>query len=397
MRCGPLSMRGSCFARASARSSSVRITISRMRGAPAGDGHGRMWPAEPAGQRDGGRTSHRTRAERPHARGARRGGPRGHQGGAATGDTRAGPVRGRGRTRAGRGARRTRHRQGQEARAAVRGGRGELARRGAHGAAMARDRTHHAWRHRRDRRTSEGSEEDVARDRDRAGGSDRHQGVRRVLCPARHGPLLLCWGRQASDTQPNPRAPWKGPAARCPSSACIWNLVVLSAGRQAGPLGARSTPRHPQRRGRQERQHARGHAPATAPRRAPWLHRARGAPRREAERATAKRGGGQRLRGAGSIHGSVDSGIYFLDCNGDGVGAFKNTFESEIKGARSAGIFTLGLQITDDDSGEAIRAVWLFTRGAAVPLPMRRRPSTPRPMTRRCSGSCASWRRGAST
>ena len=85
--------------------------------------------------------------------------------------------------------------------------------------------------------------------------------------------------------------------------------------------------------------------------------------------ATAKRGGGQRLRGAGSIHGSVDSGIYFLDCNGDGVGAFKNTFESEIKGARSTGIFTLGLQITDDDSGEAIRAVWLFTRGAAAPKP----------------------------
>lgn len=85
--------------------------------------------------------------------------------------------------------------------------------------------------------------------------------------------------------------------------------------------------------------------------------------------ATAKRGGGQRLRGSGSIHGSVDSGIYFLNCTGDGVGTFKNTVESEIKGARSTGIFTLALQIMDDDSGEAVRATWKVTREAGTPKP----------------------------
>jgi hypothetical protein len=88
--------------------------------------------------------------------------------------------------------------------------------------------------------------------------------------------------------------------------------------------------------------------------------------------ANAKRGGGQRLRGSGSIHGSIDSGIYLLDCDGDGVGRFKNTVESEIKGARSAGIFTLTLQITDDDSGEAVRAVWSFMREAAAAKPSAR-------------------------
>jgi len=78
--------------------------------------------------------------------------------------------------------------------------------------------------------------------------------------------------------------------------------------------------------------------------------------------ATAKRGGGQRLRGSSSIHGSIDSGIYFLDCDGDGVSTFKNTVESEIKGARSAGIFKLELRIEDDSAGEAVRATWSVTR-----------------------------------
>lgn len=42
--------------------------------------------------------------------------------------------------------------------------------------------------------------------------------------------------------------------------------------------------------------------------------------------ATAKRGGGQRLRGSGAIHGSVDAGIYFLDCRGDGVRTVRATW-----------------------------------------------------------------------
>lgn len=88
--------------------------------------------------------------------------------------------------------------------------------------------------------------------------------------------------------------------------------------------------------------------------------------------ANARRGGGQRLRGSGSIHGSTDSGIYFLDCDGDGVSTFKNTVESEIKGARSAGTFTLELQIEDDIRGEAVRASWKVVREVGATKPSAR-------------------------
>jgi AAA domain len=85
--------------------------------------------------------------------------------------------------------------------------------------------------------------------------------------------------------------------------------------------------------------------------------------------ATAKRGGGQRMRGSGAIHGSTDSGIHFLDCDGDGVNEFENTVESEVKGARSAGIFKLGLRIEDDAGGEATRATWTYTREPGAKRP----------------------------
>jgi hypothetical protein len=75
----------------------------------------------------------------------------------------------------------------------------------------------------------------------------------------------------------------------------------------------------------------------------------------------AKRGGGQRLRGSGAVHGSTDSGIYILECDGDGRNKFRNTVESEIKGARSAGTFELSLDIEDDDQGAAV-ARWAFSR-----------------------------------
>ncbi len=81
---------------------------------------------------------------------------------------------------------------------------------------------------------------------------------------------------------------------------------------------------------------------------------------------TSKRGGGQRLRGSGAIHGSTDSGIYFLECAGDGTNVFHNTVESEIKGARSAGTFELELRITDNENGEATSATWSVTREATV-------------------------------
>lgn len=79
---------------------------------------------------------------------------------------------------------------------------------------------------------------------------------------------------------------------------------------------------------------------------------------------TSRRSGGQRLRGSGAIHGSTDNGIYFLECDGDGKNKFRNVVESEVKGARSAGVFDLVLEIEDDENGEAILAKFYVEREA---------------------------------
>lgn len=81
----------------------------------------------------------------------------------------------------------------------------------------------------------------------------------------------------------------------------------------------------------------------------------------KATKENATRRGGQNLRGSGAIHGSVDSGIYLRDPKA-AVGASSSTFtnkvESEIKGARSAGVFSLELTVRDDKNGEATEASW---------------------------------------
>jgi hypothetical protein len=84
---------------------------------------------------------------------------------------------------------------------------------------------------------------------------------------------------------------------------------------------------------------------------------------------TSKRRPGQRLRGSGAIHGSTDSGFYLSDTTGDGVSAFGNTIDSEIKGARSAGRFKLELAVEDDAQGEAVKTTWTLNRetGEAKP------------------------------
>lgn len=82
----------------------------------------------------------------------------------------------------------------------------------------------------------------------------------------------------------------------------------------------------------------------------------------KAGESTAKRRPGQRLRGSGAIHGSVDSGIYLGGVGGDGRNLFRNIVDSEIKGARSAGRFMLELAVEDDDQGEATRATWTMRR-----------------------------------
>lgn len=75
-----------------------------------------------------------------------------------------------------------------------------------------------------------------------------------------------------------------------------------------------------------------------------------------------KRRPGQRLRGSGAIHGSVDCGIYLGDLKGDGVCTFVNSVDVEIKGARGAGHFDLEIAIDDDACGEATRATWKVKR-----------------------------------
>jgi len=86
---------------------------------------------------------------------------------------------------------------------------------------------------------------------------------------------------------------------------------------------------------------------------------------------TSKRGGGQRARGSGAIHGSVDSGIYFLDGDKNGEDEWTSSIESEVKGARSAGFFTLTLKVDDDENGEAIRAAWTYEKDKAAAEPKK--------------------------
>lgn len=76
-----------------------------------------------------------------------------------------------------------------------------------------------------------------------------------------------------------------------------------------------------------------------------------------------KRRPGQNLRGSGAIHGSVDSGIYLEDSDSsDGTNNFANAVTSQIKGARSAGLFRLDLSVVDDEIGEATSATWRVTK-----------------------------------
>lgn len=78
---------------------------------------------------------------------------------------------------------------------------------------------------------------------------------------------------------------------------------------------------------------------------------------------SAKRRGGQKMRGSSAIHGSLDCGIYLSGLVVDQDGrVFTNIVESEVKGARGAGYFKLTLTIEDDANGEAVRAAWRVER-----------------------------------
>lgn len=77
---------------------------------------------------------------------------------------------------------------------------------------------------------------------------------------------------------------------------------------------------------------------------------------------TKARRGGQNLRGSSSIHGALDFGLYLSDLRTDGQTYWQSKVESEVKSARSAGLFGLELDIEDDEHGTATCARWTFHR-----------------------------------
>ncbi len=81
----------------------------------------------------------------------------------------------------------------------------------------------------------------------------------------------------------------------------------------------------------------------------------------KASKDTSARRPGQRMRGSSAIHGAVDGGAYMALKDSTGT-TFVNDVEIELKAARGAGRFTLTLEITDDENGEARLARWTFDR-----------------------------------
>lgn len=71
---------------------------------------------------------------------------------------------------------------------------------------------------------------------------------------------------------------------------------------------------------------------------------------------------GTNARGSSAIHGSVDSGLYVEPGDGNGTDVFVATVTSQVKAARSAGEFTVELEIDDDENGEAVCARWTYSR-----------------------------------
>jgi hypothetical protein len=94
----------------------------------------------------------------------------------------------------------------------------------------------------------------------------------------------------------------------------------------------------------------------------------------KANENTGKRRGGQRMRGSSSLHGAVDGGLYLDAPTGDLSTTWIVKANSEIKGARSAGPFTLTLRVLEDDEhGEARRISWDVDGEGSDPLELAAR------------------------
>jgi hypothetical protein len=79
-----------------------------------------------------------------------------------------------------------------------------------------------------------------------------------------------------------------------------------------------------------------------------------------------KRRAGQRMRGSTVIHASIDGGLYLTDLTGNLETEWINKAQSEVKAARSAGFFTLTLEVEDNAQREAVGAKWSVLRGEQV-------------------------------
>lgn len=80
--------------------------------------------------------------------------------------------------------------------------------------------------------------------------------------------------------------------------------------------------------------------------------------------ATEGRRSGQRMRGSSAVHGAIDSGFYMGGLETDNVAHWGSDVEIEIKAGRGAGKFSVALDVTDDDNGEAAVAVWSCKTGS---------------------------------
>lgn len=89
----------------------------------------------------------------------------------------------------------------------------------------------------------------------------------------------------------------------------------------------------------------------------------------KSSKETSGRRPGQRMRGSGAIHGSVDGGFYFAPKDSQGGQIFTNTAEVELKAVRGAAPFTLTLRLDDDQWGEVQKATWTYAKDETVRAP----------------------------
>lgn len=89
---------------------------------------------------------------------------------------------------------------------------------------------------------------------------------------------------------------------------------------------------------------------------------------KKATQSSSSKRGGQKMRGSSAMHGFLDSGLFLDDVRVNDEGTmFTNSFESEVKAARSAGKFELALTVEDDAfTHTAKKATWLIGKSTAT-------------------------------